>query len=290
MDSTPNHNFTLDPNDISKTVNNGLHNCLLNASSLVNKLTKFQAFVYSSNYSILCITETWLSSDICDNEILRNDRDSRGGGVLIAIRDSITSSIIPSPSNIEVISVLISMQTSFIICVLYYEILFNYLIDLVNGNTNPVILLGDFNFPDVDWCTLSGSSSKSNKFCDLLFQLNLTQLVDKPTHNLGNILDLIITNNEDIIYDLIIHPQNYKPISTDHFLISFTILVPTEHTILSPTQVIFDYSKANYHGLTCFLSDIDFPFVNIYQILTLFGFLSRIVLLEQCTYLHLKSH
>jgi len=147
------------------------------------------------------------------------------------------------------------MQTSFIICVLYippnsddsyYEILYNYLIDMVNGNTNPVIQLGDFNFPDVDWCTLSGSSSK---FCDLLFQLNLTQLVDKPTHNLGNILDLIITNNE-VIYDLIINPQNYKPISTDHFLISFTILVPSEYTISSPTQVIFDYSKANYHGLT----------------------------------------
>jgi len=135
------------------------------------------------------------------------------------------------------------MQTSFIICVLYippnsddsyYEILYNYLIDLVIGNTNPVILLGDFNFPDVDWCTLSGSSSESNKFCDLLFQLNLTQLVDKPTHNLGNILDLIITNNEDIIYDLIIHPQNYKPISTDHFLISF---LPSWYLLNTPLPV-----------------------------------------------------
>ena len=43
--------------------------------------------------------------------------------------------------------------------------------------------------------------STSNKFCDLLFQLNLSQLITQPTHNHNNILVLVITSDEDIIQD-----------------------------------------------------------------------------------------
>jgi len=31
-------------------------------------------------------------------------------------------------------------------------------------------------------------------FCDALFGLNFSQLIDKPTHSAGNILDLVLTN------------------------------------------------------------------------------------------------
>ena len=36
--------------------------------------------------------------------------------------------------------------------------------------------------------------STSNKFCDVLFQLNLSQLISQPTHNHSNISDLVITS------------------------------------------------------------------------------------------------
>ena len=29
-----------------------------------------------------------------------------------------------------------------------------YLTDLVNNNAKPIIILGDFNFPNIDWTTL----------------------------------------------------------------------------------------------------------------------------------------
>ena len=164
---------------------------------------------------------------------------------------------------------------------------------IVGYVTNTIFLLGDFNFPDVDWTTLSGSSSRSNKFCDLLFQYNLTQIVNEPTHNLGNILDLIITNNKDIIDNLKVHPQHYKPIPADNFVISFTILFPMEHINFSnTTQVIFDYSKANYLGLINFLSHIDFSinFVNTCQTLIPYGILLRTVSLEECIYLCRNSN
>ena len=59
-----------------------------------------------------CVTETWLSDFIFDHEILpcgyslyRKDKSSRGGGVLIAVSDLISSSLIPSPPDLEVITV-----------------------------------------------------------------------------------------------------------------------------------------------------------------------------------------
>ena len=58
---------------------------LWNTRSVKNKLSFIQSLVYSKSFHLLCITETWLSSDIADNEILpqgytiyRRDRSSHG--------------------------------------------------------------------------------------------------------------------------------------------------------------------------------------------------------------------
>ena len=65
----------------------------------------------------------------------------------------------------------------------------------------------------------------------------------------------MITNNEDIIQELIIHPNNYKPVSSNHFTNSFRATLPVNYQ-QSP-QTISDYSKANYSDLCNFLSEID---------------------------------
>ena len=100
-----------------------------NSRSLVSKLSLFQSFVYSHLPSICVITETWLTANIYDNEIIptgysifRCDRASRGGGVLIAVDSNLTSSLIPSPpSALEYISVKVDFQAgaSFILCACY---------------------------------------------------------------------------------------------------------------------------------------------------------------------------
>ncbi len=83
--------------------------CLLNARSLGNKLPLLHSFVYSSTFSVFCFTETWLSSNFFDNEIIptgfclfRKDRPSRGGGVLVAVKDTLSNMEISSPSDLEV--------------------------------------------------------------------------------------------------------------------------------------------------------------------------------------------
>ena len=50
-----------------------------------------------------------------------------------------------------------------------------------------LLILGDLNLPDVDWENYNGHT----EFCDKIFELNLEQLVDKPTHINGNILNIV---------------------------------------------------------------------------------------------------
>ena len=93
-----------------------------------------------------------------------------------------------------------------------------------------------------------------------MFQLNLSQLINEPTHIQGNILDLVFTNNEDLIYDVTVHPYDYQPIPSDHCIISFSVTCKsvTKHIPKNTSQFVYDYSKADYNGLNNFLSSIDF--------------------------------
>ena len=58
-------------------------------------------------------------------------------------------------------------------------------------NHSYLIILGDFNFPDINWSTLTATSPLSSSFCDNLFSTNLIQYVNESTHLHGNLLDLL---------------------------------------------------------------------------------------------------
>ena len=77
------------------------------------------------------------------------------------------------------------------------------------------IIVGDFNLPDIQWDTLSSTSSISCAFCDFVFDNLLTQLIDQPTHIKGNILDLVLTN--------LSVASNNNWIATDHFAVTFQL-------------------------------------------------------------------
>ena len=82
--------------------------------------------MYTKSYDIFCVSETWLNETIYDNETLpsnytiyRNDRRSRGGGVLIAVSNSIPSKIIERYTGIEMISVELELSPKLLIVCLY---------------------------------------------------------------------------------------------------------------------------------------------------------------------------
>ena len=255
---------------------NWLPVCLWNSRSLVNKLRDFQSFVYSSPFNVIAITETWLSSTILSKEILptefviyRKDRQSRGGGVLLAVHNKLLSSEIPSPPDLEVLTIKIKTFRTFYLCVTYISPSANskYHMDLLAYldsicADNQVIILGDFNCPDICWSTLTGFSSFSRDLCNLAFKHNLAQFVDFPTHSSGSTLDLIFSSPGIPIRDL--NKFNHYSLCSDHSPISF--FVPELHQqywhssssdSVSSTISIYQYKKANFEEMSSLIMDYD---------------------------------
>ena len=74
------------------------------------------------------LTETWLSDLVSDGDILSNDfilyrkdRPTRGGGVLIAVKSCVHRSLVPSPPDIEVVSIEVGTNHYFVLCSYLYS-------------------------------------------------------------------------------------------------------------------------------------------------------------------------
>lgn len=219
---------------------------------------------------VVAIVESWLTQGIHDNEILpngysiyRRDRNSRGGGILLCIHNSLPSKLIFSHCRAEFLAVEICSNPSITIGLTYrspnatdeqVSDLFKAIEEL--ANIEHLVILGDFNCPDINWQTLSGGSHCSSRLCDLLFDHNLTQLVESPTHAKGNILDLIITNSEDLFSNVWVEDSNKY---SDHFVVNFTIAsFKLRKATTSKYSLVFDYTKADFEGMCSFLQDFDF--------------------------------
>ena len=91
-------------------------------------MTDLQSLVNSSAYNTIELTdlETWLSDSILDLEILpagytvyRLDRPNSGGGILLAVDETILSQQLSSPSNLELLLIRISLHHPINICLVY---------------------------------------------------------------------------------------------------------------------------------------------------------------------------
>ena len=98
----------------------------------------------------------------------------------------------------------------------------DFLSDICNTSER-LVILGDFNLPDIQWDLLTGTTPASEKLCELLFRSGLFQLINEPTLIQGNILDLLLTNIDDSINSLEVHPTPL--LSSDHFYISFRVAI-----------------------------------------------------------------
>ena len=130
---------------------------------------------------IFCVT--WLTRSVYKNEILPanitiylRDRCTRGGGVLIAVSNAISSRLVHSSDTVELIAVELGLVPKVLLCCLYIPPASSdqYLLHVLDSidslcTDNDIILTGDFNAPDINWLNLSASSSFSSSLCDSLY-------------------------------------------------------------------------------------------------------------------------
>lgn len=171
--------------------------------------------------------------DLQDYTIFRRDRQGKGGGVLIAVSKHLKARLLSSSTAVEAIAVQIGPEIT--LCCMYLQsccsedYLNEALLYLQTLPSNKkLIVTGDFNLPEINWECMSSPCTRGTKFCDCIFDLNLSQLVIEPTHNLGNTLDLVLSNNPDCTIDLWVDPST----PSDHFLITYSLqsqLQPDKH-------------------------------------------------------------
>lgn len=102
--------------------------------------------------------------------------------------------------------------------------------------------------------------------CDTIFSCNLLQLVDQPTHVKGNILDLVLTNDFDLVKSLNVHEEGVCPLCSDHYMITvcLTNCAKSKCELFCGAPImVFDFPKADWEGLSNFLLDQDFSWCDM---------------------------
>jgi hypothetical protein len=211
-----------------------------NARSIVNKYEELEIYIENEKPHVIAITESWATTEIGDSEIcingytlFRKDREGvkRGGGVLLYVKSDLPASLrtdIKSEQFRECVWCDINCgleKTLFGIC--YRppdskaeddEGLFQILSSVSN---EPVVIMGDFNFPTINWELHSADEGKSIKFVECVEDCFLWQHVDKATRG-DNVLDLVFSSEKNMIENLKVE----EPFGTsDHCVIRYEVVV-----------------------------------------------------------------
>lgn len=218
---------------------------LANFQRIYYKTDILKAIMHRCSAEIIIGTETWLSEDVTNSElslpssliIFRKDRTgSRGGGMVVVINKLHHHSPISVDSPLEIVWA--SCHIVHVTCVIgaYYrpsnsnsefsELLGDAIEQITQKFPNSLFFLGgDFNYPEIDWSTLSAfhhnNRSECIRFLQLLLYHNLTQLVHKPTRK-DRVLDLVLTNSPEICNTRVLEEMS------DHRVVHCLVSLPTE--------------------------------------------------------------
>ena len=107
-------------------------------------------------------------------------------------------------------------------------------------------LVGDFNLRNTSWPEGESSTEIERDFVEIFDELSLTQLIDRPTHEKGNTLDLLLTNVPCLISDVTILNQN-EVCTSDHYGLTFNL--GNVRRKKGPKRKIFNFKKANWDEL-----------------------------------------
>ena len=223
----------------------------------------------------IALTETWLKPYIHDSQldiehynISRCDRSTRvGGGVLLYSHESLPITSSQTFDDKICQALLCKCETAkMIICVLYrppdapmasFKACLEYMADYLSGHESyETCLLGDYNFPMIDWKSgviLSGTSSATNQSAVLLFDFMadnfLSQYILEPTR-LNNCLDLFLSNTPNLVTHVSVTDT---PLS-DHKLLEIFL---SHNPCRSDPSVPPDFSVSSFRSLDFYKADYD---------------------------------
>lgn len=239
-----------------------------NINSLRNKVhnLEWESTQFSYNIDIISLTETCLGPEInmgelsmVGYELFRNDRNMHGGGIAVYVSNDFKTDIINLQSQSEALLLKLSNRSCTLFFLTIYRppnnndpLLIPLLLDEVNElidlETSVLFVCGDFNFPQIDWekWISTGRYNLCNPFLYKISELGLDQHIFSPTHRLGNILDLVMTNkaivNNINIIDSVL--SDHSIVVSELNLNISCLTVPGQHDIKIYQYSKFDSEKA----------------------------------------------
>ena len=277
----------------------------LKPKTVQSKVPTISDLLHEKEQMFFALSETWLRDhkdaeiQIDGYTIFRADRERKrkkhgrdSGGTAIYVRNEIANTFEPtlrySNGTIEIISIHSKVEKLHISCVYRQpddskgqhkstskefspalHMLHKTLSSYPNHNK---IISGDFNLPHIAWPHAKPSSQATadeKKMTKLLTDFMdshfLNQYISNPTHKDGNTLDLILTNNDQLIHNI----SSTEPLrsTTHHFFIEVmtTLCSQTQsisnsinYELLPPLKKLnFHSEKTNWNEITKYLQNIN---------------------------------
>lgn len=225
------------------TYNTQLEFCHFNVRSLKTSFDLFSSTIQDSELDIVGLSETWLNTEDPDQlfniegyNLIRRDREDRGGGVAFYIKKFLKCKVVNDlgePDNsLEQLWVSLNVAGKKLCLGTMYrppnsnmvnalQLLENNLIDLI-PQYDYVMFGGDFN---IDFSPLNNPNGYA-LFSTFLNKYGLIQHITEPTRvteNTSTILDLIISSCPNFLYE----PGVFKMVGiSDHDMVHCKIRVP----------------------------------------------------------------
>lgn len=239
----------------------------------MNKTEDIEILLFTHDPDVTIITETWLRGSIPDeaiipdsHEIIRHDRDSRGGGVAIIVKKGSNYAVVNHDSNVEMVWIVLNyVNLKLFIGAVYrppsadLSTLESFQ-DFVREHRkrySHVIIGGDFNLPKINWETPIAEipCRHADLLLDTIFSYDLKQLVQSPTRvtaNSSSTLDLIFVSCEVEKFGFSV---DILPGIADHKVVIFrsSLTRITDPVERKTSQTILDFNNAQDESILDFL-------------------------------------
>ena len=195
-----------------------------------------------------------------------------GGGVLIAVSSqlSIQSNVIPLKHEAEMLAIEIILKNKTIIIATCYrvgtlgtrnadEILKALRMLSRKKSVKKFIMVGDFNLPQINWVSGTGTSTLGNIFLNGFAESGMVQCIQESTHKKGSILDILLSRSSEHIKNFnIVSDKAY--LNSDHYPITFDIMIKCKRRTLEKRSM-YNYSRADWPNMLLKLSNVTWEMV-----------------------------
>ena len=239
----------------------------LNARSVVNKKEKLEELCVTHQPDCITIVESWTNEKINNAELnipgycllSRKDgtdtNDGRGRGILVYTKEGLRASASEKDLSFDQA---VEFKIEAMNCLVVYRSpnLGNRdpeLLSLMSNNGPWDIVLGDFNLPTINWKTKTSGTRAEDQYIELFQDLFPEQVVDFPTHQAGNVLDLVLVKEKQVIESIVAIPE--EAIS-DHYPLLMKVITKSSSKQADPS-LQFNFNRMDIEGFRALLSNIN---------------------------------